>query len=280
MSTQQQRAEQFKQLHEKPGIFALPNPWDAGSAKLLTQLGFAALATTSAGLAFALGRPDGEGAVTRAETLENARAIVGATPLPVTADLENGFGDSPETCAETIRLAAAAGLVGASIEDVTGKTDEPIYPLSLSVERVAAAVEAARSLAFPFVLTARADNFIRGRVDLDDTIRRLEAFAEVGADVLYAPGLKSREEIAAVVAAVAPKAVNVLMGMADAQFALTELAEMGVKRVSVGSALARAAYGAFLQGAREIADQGTFQFVERAAPFAETNAAMKNSQNT
>lgn len=276
LATQEQRAEQFKTLHEKPGIFALPNPWDAGSAKLLTQLGFAALATTSAGLAFALGRPDGEGAVTRQEALDNARAIVDATNLPVTADLENGFGDSPEACAETIRLAADVGLVGASIEDVTGRADEPIYALALSVERVQAAVEAARSLAFPFVVTARADNFIRGRMDIDDTIHRLKAFAAVGADVLYAPGLKSCEEIAAVVDAVAPKPINVLMGMADVQFSLAELEALGVKMVSVGSAFARAAYGAFLQGAREIGAEGTFSFVQRASPFAEINTAMKS----
>lgn len=275
MDTQQQRAEQFKQLHKGPGVFAMPNPWDVGSAKLLTQLGFAALATTSAGLAFALGRPDGEGALTRAEALANAQAILSATHLPVSADLENGYGDDPATCAETIRLAATAGLVGASIEDVTGRRDDPIYEFSLSVERVQAAAEAAHALAFPFLLTARADNLIRGRIDLDDTIRRLQAFAEVGADVLYAPGLKNRAEVAAVVEAVAPKPVNVLM--AGVELSLAELAEIGVKRVSVGSALARAAYGAFLQGAREIAEQGAFGFSAQAAPFVEINAAMRGA---
>lgn len=255
MSAQRERAEQFAKLHEGAGIFVLPNPWDAGSAKMLMQLGFAALATTSAGFAFALGRPDAEGALQREEALENVRTIVEATPLPVSADLENGFGDEPDTCAETIRLAAAAGLVGASIEDATGRQDEPIYAKSLAVERVAAAVKMARSLPFPFVLTARAD-------------------------VLYAPGLKSKEEMVAVVAAVAPQPVNVIMGISGAHFSLAELEEIGVKRVSVGSALARAAYGAFWQGAREIRERGTFQFSEQAIPFGEINAIIKDRGGT
>ncbi|MFT5086691.1 MAG: 2-methylisocitrate lyase-like PEP mutase family enzyme [Candidatus Latescibacterota bacterium] len=280
MSAQWERAEQFAKLHEGAGIFVLPNPWDAGSAKMLMQLGFAALATTSAGFAFALGRPDAEGALQREEALENVRAIVEATPLPVSADLENGFGDEPDTCAETIRLAAAAGLVGASIEDATGRQDEPIYAKSLAVERVAAAVEMARSLPFPFVLTARADNLIRGRNDIEDTIERLQAYALAGADVLYAPGLKSKEEMVAVVAAVAPQPVNVIMGISGAHFSLAELEEIGVKRVSVGSALARAAYGAFWQGAREIRERGTFQFSEQAIPFGEINAIMKDRGGT
>src|SRR5438046_2698735 len=197
--SQSARAEAFKSLHERPGIFAIPNPWDAGSAKMLAALGFEALATTSAGLAFSLGRPDAEGAIGRAETLANARAIVEASSLPVSADLENGFGDEPESCADTILLAAAVGLVGGSIEDATGRADDPIYPHALSVERVKAAVKAARSLPFPFVLTARAENLIHGRPDLPDTIRRLVAFADAGADVLYAPGLKTTEDIEAVV---------------------------------------------------------------------------------
>lgn len=277
MATQEARAKQFRQLHDRPGIFAIPNPWDVGSAKMLMGLGFEALATTSGGLAFSVGRPDAEGAVKREEALEHVRAIVGATSLPVSADLENGFGDDPETCAETIQLASQAGLAGGSIEDCTGRKDEPIYPLALAVERVSAAVASARSLPFPFVLTARAENLIRGRLDLKDTIRRLEAFADAGADVLFAPGLKAREEIAMVVRAVSPKPVNVIMGISGAQFSLNELGELGVKRVSVGSALARAAYGAFLRGALEIRDRGTFTFSEQAIPFAEINAMFKGA---
>src|SRR5581483_912086 len=249
VNLQATKAATFKALHERPGIFAIPNPWDAGSAKMLASLGFEALATTSAGLAFSLGKADGTRAVSREETFANARAIVEATSLPVSADLENGFGDEPERCAETIRMAAEAGLVGGSIEDATGRIEDPIYSFELSVERVRAAVKAARGLPFPFMLTARAENFLHGRPDLGDTIRRLEAFADAGADVLYAPGLRTREEITAVVSAVAPKPVNVVMGLSGGSLSLDELAGLGVKRVSVGSALARAAYGAFLRAA-------------------------------
>jgi len=276
MNPQALRAQAFRSLHDRPGLFAIPNPWDAGSAKMLAALGFEALATTSAGYAFSLGKPDGEGAVDRDETLANLRAIVGATSLPVAADLENGFGDDPVTCAETILLAAAAGLVGGSIEDASGRADAPIYPFDLSVARVTAAVEAARSLPFPFVLTARAENFLHGRADLNDTIRRLEAFAEAGADVLYAPALKTREEIEAVVRAVAPKPVNVVAGIAGQALSLTELAALGVKRVSLGSSFARAAYGAFLRAAREVRQDGTFNFAREAVPYAEINAMFKN----
>jgi 2-methylisocitrate lyase-like PEP mutase family enzyme len=276
MNPQALRAQAFRSLHDRPGLFAIPNPWDAGSAKMLAALGFEALATTSAGYAFSLGKPDGEGAVDRDETLANLRAIVGATSLPVAADLENGFGDDPVTCAETILLAAAAGLVGGSIEDASGRADAPIYPFDLSVARVTAAVEAARSLPFPFVLTARAENFLHGRADLNDTIRRLEAFAEAGADVLYAPALKTREEIEAVVRAVAPKPVNVVAGIAGQALSLAELATLGVKRVSLGSSFARAAYGAFLRAAREVRQDGTFNFTREAVPFAEINAMFKN----
>jgi len=279
MSTQMARATAFRQLHDRPGNFVIPNPWDAGSAKMLARLGFEALATTSAGFAFSVGKPDAEGAINREETLSNARAIVSVTSLPVSADLENGFGDDPETCAETIRMAAKEGLVGGSIEDATGRRENPIYPFALSVERVAAAVAAARALPFPFVLTARAENLLHGRLDLDDTMRRLQAFAQAGADVLYAPGLKSHDDIAAVVKAVAPKPVNVLMGLSGARLSLAELAALGVKRVSVGSALARAAYGAFLRAAREIREQGTFTFAEEAVPFAEINAMFQAAED-
>jgi len=275
MDSRSARAEAFRVLHDRPGIFAIPNPWDAGSARILATLGFEALATTSAGLAFSAGRPDGEGAIGREETLANAAAIVSATSLPVSADLENGFGDDPDTCAETILKAAAAGLVGGSIEDATGRPGDRIYAFDLSVRRVKAAVKAARSLPFPFVLTARAENLISGRPDLQDTIRRLVAFAEAGADVLYAPGLKTREEIDAIVRAVAPKPVNVVMGLSGPSFSLDVLASLGVKRVSLGSSLARAAYGAFLHAAREVATKGTFEFARDAVPYAEFNAMFK-----
>jgi 2-methylisocitrate lyase-like PEP mutase family enzyme len=272
---QEQRAEAFKALHQRAGIFTLPNPWDAGSAKLLALLGFEALATTSAGFAFSLGVPDAEGALDRAQTLDNARNIVVATSLPVSADLENGFGDDPASCAETILMAAAVGLVGGSIEDATGRADEPIYAFDLAVARVKAAVTAARSLPFPFMLTARAENLINGRADLPDTIRRLVAYAEVGADVLYAPGLKTADEIDAVVRAVAPRPVNVVVGLAGPTPSLDLLAGLGVKRVSVGSSLARAAYGAFLDAAREIKQNGTFEFSRAAIPYAEINGLFR-----
>ncbi|MCP8463498.1 isocitrate lyase/phosphoenolpyruvate mutase family protein [Pseudomonas sp. ZM23] len=271
MTTQQQRGEAFRDLHRRDGLFVLPNPWDAGSARMLAHLGFEALASTSAGLAFSLGRRDAEGAVSREETLANAQAIIEATPLPVAADLENGYGDTPEDCAETIRRAAACGLVGGSIEDATGRVDAPIYPLELAVERISAAVEAARQLPFPFTLAARAENFLHGRVDLDDTIRRLVAFAEAGADVLYAPGLKTRAEIAAVVAAVAPRPVNVLVGSPALELDLVQLAELGVKRVSVGSALARVAYGAFFHAAQALAGSGDLRPMGEAIPFDRIN---------
>lgn len=270
MSTQRERGEAFRDLHLGEGLLVLPNPWDAGSAKMLARLGFQALATTSAGLAFSLGRRDAEGAVSRDECLANARAIVEATPLPVAADLENGYGDAPEDCAATIRLAAEAGLVGGSIEDASGRADTPIYPLELAVERIHAAVEAARSLDFPFTLAARAENFLHGRADLDDTIRRLVAYAEAGADVLYAPGLRSRDEIKAVVQAVAPRPVNVLVGSPNLRLSLAELADLGVKRVSVGSNLARVAYGEFFLAAGELA-RGSLAAMGEAMPFDEIN---------
>ncbi|HTI12652.1 MAG TPA: isocitrate lyase/phosphoenolpyruvate mutase family protein [Puia sp.] len=269
------RAEAFKALHQRTGIFVAPNPWDAGSAKMLAALGFEALATTSAGLAFSLAKSDGDRTVTREDTLENARIILAATPLPVAADLENGYGDTPEICAETILMAAKAGLAGGSIEDATGRPDDPIYSFDLAVERVKAAVKAARSLAIPFTLTARAENLIHGRPDLKDTIRRLEAFAEAGADVLFAPGLTKREEIAAVVKAVSPKPVNVVMGLNDASYTLDELAGLGVKRVSLGSTLARVAYGSFFRAAEEIRLKGTFGFAPGAMSYKDINGLFK-----
>lgn len=270
-NTQAAKAQIFKALHERAGIFVSPNPWDAGSAKLLAGLGFEALATTSAGLAYTLGKPDGFAAITRAEALENVRVICEATHLPVSADLENGYGDDPESCAETILLAAKAGLVGGSIEDATGRADDPIYNFDLSVERVKAAVKAARSLPFHFTLTARAENLIHGRPDLKDTIRRLEAFADAGADVLFAPGLKTNAEIEAIVKAVAPHPVNVVMGLSDPSFTVTGLAALGVKRISIGSSLARVAYGDFIRAAQEISQKGSFTYAADAISYAELN---------
>jgi 2-methylisocitrate lyase-like PEP mutase family enzyme len=274
---QAEKAQLFKELHERAGLVVLPNPWDAGSAKLLAAQGFEALATTSAGLAWMLGKPDGAAAVTRAESMQNAREIVGATGLPVAADLENGYGDDPEECALTILQAAEAGLVGGSIEDATGRPSDPIYPIGMAVERVRAAVKAARSLPFPFLLAARAENLINGRPDLSDTIRRLEAYAEAGADVLYAPGLKTREEVSAVVKAVAPRPVNVLVGTTALRIPLEELEELGVKRVSLGSALARVAYGALIQAAEGLYREYDLTFVGETVPYATVNDLLKKS---
>lgn len=269
--SQYQKAEQLRLLHQRDGTFVIPNPWDAGSAKMLAAVGFEALATTSAGLAFSLGKADGISVVTREETLANARIIVDATSLPVSADLENGYGIEPQACAETISLAAEAGLVGGSIEDSTGNPADPIIPFELAVERIKAAVHAARSLPFAFTLTARAENFIHGRPYLDDTIKRLVAFAEAGADVLYAPGLRTTSEVEAVVKAVAPKPVNVVMGLGKTSFTLHELERAGVKRISLGSTLARVAYGSFLRAATEIHDNKSFDFATGSMPYAEIN---------
>jgi len=270
-ATQSEKAKRFQALHHRPGAFVIPNPWDAGTARILTSLGFEALTTTSAGLAFVLGKHDGDGSVTRDDALANAKAVVDATDLPVAADLEHGYGDAPETAAETIRLAGeAAGLVGASIEDSTGDPRRPIYDFNHAVERVAAAAEAARRFLFPFMFVGRAENYLHGRPDLDDTIRRLQAFEKAGAEVLYAPGLTKAEEIRAVCAAV-KKPVNVLMGLKAARFSVTELAEMGVRRISVGSALSRAALSGFVRAAREIREKGTFTFADDAIAYADAN---------
>ncbi|RIA22450.1 2-methylisocitrate lyase-like PEP mutase family enzyme [Ectopseudomonas oleovorans] len=275
--TQQQKALAFQALHQREQLLVLPNPWDAGSAKILAALGFEALATTSAGLAFSLGRADGEGLISREDTLANARAIVEATPLPVAADLENGFSNEPQGCADTLLQAAACGLVGGSIEDASGKPEAPIYPLELAVERIRASVAAVRSLPFPFTLCARAENFLHGREDLADTLRRLEAYADAGADVLYAPGLTTRAQIDAVVRAVAPRPVNVLLGLSSSALTFDDLATLGVRRVSVGSSLARVAFGGFLQAARGLR-QGDTGFARNAAPFAELNELFKAGQ--
>ena len=268
--SQQEKGERFRQLHARRGAFVIPNPWDAGTARVLAALGFEALTTTSAGLAFALGKRDGLGMVTRDETLANAKAIVEATDLPVAADLENGFGDAPEAAAETIRQAAGVGLVGGSIEDSTGDVRRPIYDFAHAVERVAAAAEAARSVGVPFVFVARAENYLHGRPDLDDTIRRLQAYEEAGADALYAPGLTTADEIRTVCASV-NKPVNVLAGLKDTSFSVAELSALGVRRISLGSALSRAAVGGFVAAAEEIRDRGTFSFAQVVPYFSEIN---------
>lgn len=275
-----QRAASFKALHYRPGIFVVPNPWDSGSAKFLENLGFEALATTSAGLAYTLGKADGMTQVTREETLKNARAILDATQLPVSADLENCFGDDPETCAITIKLAAHTGLSGGSIEDASGRSEAPIYPFELAVSRVRAAVSAVRSLNQPFMLTARAENYLHGRPDLEDTINRLVAFAKEGADVLYAPGVKSLADIEKIVRAVQPKPVNVLMGFPDVDYQLSDLEAIGVKRVSVGSSLARAAYGGLHKAAQEILEQGKFTYAKETEPYMDLNALFNKNTNT
>jgi 2-methylisocitrate lyase-like PEP mutase family enzyme len=269
--TRDQKYKAFRALHERPGAFVIPNPWNAGTARILTALGFEALATTSAGYAFAVGRRDSAAGLTRDEILENAKTIVDATHLPVSADLEDGFGRSPEKCAATIRLAADIGLAGGSIEDATGEPDGPIYDFQLAVDRIAAAAQAAHDC--QFMLTARAENFLHGRPDLDDTIRRLQAFAEAGADILYAPGLTSLEAIRDVCASVS-KPVNVLMGLKGATYSVEELAAVGVKRISVGGAFARAALGAFVRAAREVKEKGTFTFAAEALPHAEAKGYM------
>lgn len=265
MRTQAEKAEAFRALHERPGAFIIPNPWDAGTAKLLASLGFEALATTSLGLSNSLGRPDGAGVVSREEVLDNCRLIAAATDLPVNADLENGYAHEPRAAAEMIRLASEAGIVGGSIEDATGDPQKPIYDFALAVERVQAAVETGRSLPVPFVLTARAENLLHGRLDLDDTIRRLQAFEKAGADVLYAPGLRDIPTIRTVVRAVG-KPLNVVMSAADPAITQAQLAEAGVKRISVGGALSRLALAAFLKGAREMKDAGGFTWVRDTVP--------------
>jgi len=263
---QADKAVAFRALHQRDGAFIIPNPWDVGSARLLARMGFEALATTSVGYAFSIGRRDH--GVSRDEMMAHAAALAGATDLPVSADLENGFGDDPETVADTVRMAAAAGLAGCSIEDSTNRDDDPIYAFEHSVERIHAAVEAARGLAFPFTLTARSENFLHGRPDLDDTIARLEAYQAAGADVLYAPGLVKMDDIAALVRSV-DRPVNVLAGLQGAHFDLAELSTIGVKRVSVGGALSRVVLAAFLRAAREMREHGTFGFVDEPISSSE-----------
>ena len=266
MKTQMEKAAGFRELHQGAKAFVIPNPWDLGSARLLAGLGFQALATSSAGAAFAMGMRDG--ALGREAMLQHIAAVAAATDLPVSADLENGFGDAPEIAAETIRMAAEAGACGGSIEDATGRVDEPIYARELAVERLRAAVEAAKSRAFPFTLTARCENFLHGRNDLADTIARLQAYQEAGADVVYAPGITTREQISAVVRAV-ERPVNVLVGLKGMSLTLREAEDLGVRRLSVGSGLARAAYGELLASSRRILDAGEFDFGDTIGGLSE-----------
>ena len=272
MVTQATKALTFAALHVREGAFIIPNPWDIGTARLLAAMGFEALATTSAGYAFSAGRPDN--VVTRDETIAHVAVIASATDLPVSADLENGFGDDPVSAAETIRLAASAGAVGGSIEDASGRTNGKPYDIGLAADRIHAAAEAAHALPFRFQLTARAENFLVGRPDLPDTIKRLQAYQEAGADVLYAPGLQSADDIAAVVRAV-DRPVNVVMGLAGAQLSLATLSAVGVKRVSIGSALARAAFGAVLRAGTEMRERGTFEFARDAVSYADINRMLE-----
>ena len=264
--TQRDKALRFRALHQAAGAFVIANPWDAGSARILAGLGFPALATSSGAMANTLGRRDG--AVTREEALEHARAIVDATDIPVSADLERGFGDAPEDAAQTIRLAALAGLVGGSIEDATGNPDNPLYAMAHATERVAAAVQAARALDFPFMLTARTENFLRGNPDLDDTILRLQAFEKAGADVLFAPGLPDLAAVKAVCSAVS-KPVNFMVGIRGKSFSVADLESAGVRRISLATSLHRAAMSGLIEAAREVRENGTFGYLERPVVTAD-----------
>ena len=270
--TQYDKAARFRELHDGPGVFVIPNPWDVGSARLLAGLGYPALATSSAASATALGRRDG--GLTRAEALAQARLIVDATDLPVSADLERGFGDAPEVVAETVRLAAAGGLVGCTIEDETGNPDHPLYDLPQAVERIAAAAQAAHELPFPFILTARAHNFLHPGASLEDTIRRLRAFEGAGADVLFAPGLPDLGAVAAVCAAVG-KPVNFMAGIKGKSFSVRDLAAAGVRRISLATSLYRAAMTGLLDAAREAKDEGQFAFLDRCVTTPELNELMR-----
>jgi 2-methylisocitrate lyase-like PEP mutase family enzyme len=270
-ATQGEKATHFRALHNGPGVFIIPNPWDVGSARILAGLGFPALATSSAASASVLGKRDGR--LSRDEALRHSQLIVDATDLPVSADLEKGFGDAPEVVAQTVRLAAAAGLVGCTIEDATGNPDHPLYDLGLAVERIAAAAEAARSLPIPFILTARAHNLLYAAPSLDETIRRLQAFDRAGADVLFAPGLPDLDAVRTVCLAVT-KPVNFMVGIKGKSFSAGELAAAGVRRISLATSLYRAAMTGLLDAAREVKDEGGFSFVERCVTTADLNKLM------
>jgi 2-methylisocitrate lyase-like PEP mutase family enzyme len=267
-ASQTDKANRFRALHQEPRPFVIPNPWDGASARILAALGFQALATSSGACAATLGRRDG--AVTREEALAHARVVVTATDVPVSGDLEKGFGDAPAAAAETIRLAAAIGLVGCSIEDASGNKDKPLYDIGHAVERVAAAVEAARALPFPFTLTARAENFLRGNPNLDDTIARLQAFEKAGADVLFAPGLPDLAAVRGVCAAVS-KPVNFMVSARGRSFSVAELEAAGVRRISLATSLYRTAISGFLAAAREVKEKGTFDYLDTTVTTPELN---------
>ena len=271
--SQHDKAVRFQALHQGPRSFVIANPWDAGSARLLAGLGFQALATSSGASAGILGKRDGK--VTRDEALAQSRAIVEATDLPVIGDLEKGFGDSPDAAAETIRQAAGVGLVGGSIEDATGDNDRPLYDIGHAVERVAAAVQAARSLPFPFMLTARAENFLRGNPDLDDTIKRLQAYEKAGADVLFAPGLPDLAAVKKVCASLS-KPFNFMVGIKGKSFTVAELEAAGVRRISLATSLYRAAMTGLLEAATEVKEKGSFGYLDRAVPTPELYRLMRN----
>ena len=271
-ATRADKAKQFRSLHEAPEAFVIANVWDGGSARMMAALGFPALATSSGASAGLLGRRDGR--VTREEALAQARVICDATDLPVSADLEKGFGDAPEVVAETIRLAAKAGLVGCSIEDASGNPDEPIFELSHATERIAAAVAAARPLPFPFTLTGRTENFLRGQPDLDDTIKRLKAYEAAGADALMAPGLPDLDAVRAVCAAV-KKPFNFMVGIKGKSFTVAELAAAGVKRISLATSLYRAAMTGLLNAAKEVREHGTFGYIDTSLATPEMNAFLR-----
>jgi 2-methylisocitrate lyase-like PEP mutase family enzyme len=266
--TQTDKARLFQSLHQRENPLLIPNPWDIGSARILAQLGFEALATSSAASAAALGRRDGR--ITRDGALTHARSIVGATDLPVSADLENGFSDEPSLVAQTILLAAETGLVGASVEDSTGNKDKPLYDIGHATERIAAAVEAARSLPYPFTLTGRAENFLHGNFSLDDAIQRLVAYEKAGADVLFAPALPDLAAVRAVCDAVS-KPVNFMVGIKGKSFTVAELIEAGVKRISFGASFHRAAMTGLVDAAREAKERGTFHYLDRTLTKQELN---------
>ncbi|HZQ00912.1 MAG TPA: isocitrate lyase/phosphoenolpyruvate mutase family protein [Reyranella sp.] len=272
MPTHAEKAAAFRALHERPGAFIIPNPWDAGTARLLAGLGFEALATTSLGVANMLGSIDSS--VTLEQVIANTRDIVAATDLPVNVDLENGFAHEPEASAQAIRLAAEAGASGGSIEDFTGDRKNAIYDFDLSVARVRAAVKVARALPVPFMVTARAENLIRGRNDMGDTIRRLQAYEEAGADVLYAPGLRTIADIKQVVAAV-KRPINIVAGYIEPDITLTQLSEAGAKRISVGGALSRLALATFVKAGRAMKEQGSFAWIRDMMPMSEMQPILR-----
>ena len=267
----EQKYQRLQQLHEQAGAFIIPNAWDAGTCRILSSLGFEAIATTSAGLAFSMGRRDSSLGLTLEHVIENTRSIVDATDLPVSADLEEGFGTSPEHCVDTVKAASHVGAVAGAIEDATGDPKNPIFDFELAVERIAAACEAAANM--PFLVTARSENFLYGRPDLDDTIKRLQAFSKAGADVLYAPGLRSLDDIRLLCEEV-DKPVNVVMGLSGVQCSVGELQSVGVKRISVGGSFARAALGEFIRAAQEVKEQGTFTYADRAISDPDAAAYM------